>query len=254
MRDKNIVITGASSGIGAYLARELADRGAGVGLLARRQDRLEELAEELRQRGGKVAFAAADVTDPEALHRALDSIAEELGGVEGVVANAGYGLPEPPHKFTPERSQAMYDVNLFGMLHTLDWAIPRFLKQESGHIVGVASVASYLGMPNSYSYCGSKAAMRVHLQALRLSLKPYGIPVTTICPGFVESELTDSNKFKMPFLWKTDRAARKIADDIEKQKAEVIFPWQMALFIFLMTRLLPRSVTEWLLSRRLKKR
>ena len=249
MRDQIVVITGASSGLGAYLARELTRRGAAVGLLARRADRLEELAEELRTAGGRAAWAAADVTNAAGLHTALDTIEAALGPVDVLVANAGYGRPEPPSKFQPGRSQAMYDVNLFGMLHALDWAIPRFLERQRGHIVGVASVASYLGMPNSYSYCGSKAAMRVHLQSLRLSLKRHGIAVTTICPGFVESELTAKNNFPMPFLWKTERAARKMANSIEKRKAEVIFPWQMALFIAMTTRFFPRRFTEWLLSR-----
>ena len=121
----------------------------------------------------------------------------------------------------------MYEVNLFGMLRLFDWALPRFLERGDGHLVGVASLASYLGMPNSASYCGSKAAMRVHLQSLRVSLVPYGIAVTTICPGFVESELTDKNKGSMPFMWKTDRAVRLIADAIAARKGEVAFPWQM---------------------------
>jgi short-subunit dehydrogenase len=249
MKGQNIVITGASSGLGAYLARELSRRGAAVGLLARRAEKLEALAEEIRASGGKAAWAEADVTDPDGLHGALDALETELGPVDVLVANAGYGHPEAPHKFKPGRSQAMYDVNLFGLLHAVDWALPRFLERQGGHIVGVASVASYLGMPNSFSYCGSKAAMRVHLQSLRLSLKKYGIAVTTICPGFVESELTEKNKFPMPFLWKTERAARKMANIIQKRKGEVIFPWQMGFFIFLTTRLLPRRVTEWILAR-----
>jgi short-subunit dehydrogenase len=241
---KAVVITGASSGIGAWLAREAARRGARVGLLARREERLAQLAAEIEEAGGRAAWASADVVDAGELERGLDRLAEELGGADVVVANAGYGRPEPPHKFKPGRALAMYDVNLFGMLRTVDWALPRFLDRRSGHLVGVASVASFLGMTNSASYCGSKAAMRVHLQSLRVSLAPYGVAVTTICPGFVESELTEKNKFRMPFIWETERAARKIADAIEKRRGEVVFPWQMKAFIGLATRVLPTALVE----------
>ncbi len=247
LNDKVVLITGASSGIGAHLAREASRRGARVGLLARREDRLRELAAEIEASGGRAAWARADVVDTGELEAALEATAEALGGADVLVANAGYGRPEPPHKFRPGRAVAMYDVNVLGMLRAIDWALPRFLEKEDGHIVGVASVASFLGMPNTASYCGSKAAMRVHLQGLRVSLAPYGVAVTTICPGFIKSELTEKNNFPMPFLWETDRAVRKIADAIEKRRGEVVFPWQMKLFIILGTRILPTALVERLM-------
>ena len=250
VEDKSVLITGASSGIGAFLARELARRGARVGLLARREDRLRELGRELRSAGARAAWAPADVTDGEGLTAALEALDAELEGTDMVVANAGYGAPELPGRFKPGASIKMYDVNLMGMLRLFDWALPRFLEAERGHLVGVASVASFLGLPQNPSYCGSKAAVRVHLQSLRTTLKPYGIAVTTICPGFVESELTAKAKFWMPFLWQTERAARLIADAIESRRGEVVFPWQMRLLKQLAVRLLPVSVLETLIGRR----
>lgn len=245
---KVVLISGASSGLGEYMARELVARGARVGLLARREDKLRALAASL---GGapRAAWAVADVTDDEGLPRALDQLAAELGGCDVIVANAGYGHPEPPHRFRAGDSIRMYDTNVFGMLRMIDWALPRFLERGSGHIVGVASMASYLGLANSASYCGTKAAMRVHLQGLRVSLRPYGIAVTTICPGFVESELTAKNKAPMPFLWKTERATRLMVDAIEQQRGEVPFPWQMRLLIGGVSRLLPTAVAEKLLAK-----
>jgi short-subunit dehydrogenase len=248
-RDRIILITGASSGIGEFLAREMVRRGARVGLLARREDKLRELSDELcAERGGAAAWAAADVADAPALGDALDHLADELGGVDTVIANAGYGHPEPPHRFAPGSAEQMYQVNLFGMLRLFDWALPRFLERKDGHLVAVASMASYLGLPNSPSYCGSKAAMRVHMQSLRVSLAPYGVAATTICPGFVESELTAKNKTPMPFLWPTDRAVRLIADRIAARAGEVTFPWQMSAIIGLLDRL-PTAMAEWILSR-----
>lgn len=249
-RDRIVFITGASSGIGEELAREVVRRGGKVGLLARREEKLQELSDELEQiRGGCSAWAAADVTDEDGFAKALDHLEAELGGVDIVVANAGYGRPEPPHKFRPGSAIHMYDTNVFGMLRLFDWVLPKMLERESGQIVGVASLASYIGLTNSASYSGSKAAMRVHLQSLRVSLKPYGIEVTTICPGFVESELTDQAKFKMPFMWPTDRAVRYISDAIEEGRGEVMFPWQMAWWLRIMYRVLPTRVTEFILER-----
>lgn len=249
LRDKSVLITGASSGIGAYLARELVGRGARVGLLARREDKLRALAEELAAAGGRAAWARADVVDTDELCRALDALATDLEGADVVIANAGYGNHDPPHRFKPGAALALYDTNLFGMLRVIDWALPRFLAADSGHLVGVASVASYAGLTDNAAYCGSKAAMRVHLQALRVSLARYDIAVTTICPGFVKSELTDRFKLPMPFIWETERAARYIADAIERRRGEVVFPWQVRLLKQVMVRLLPVTVLESILRR-----
>lgn len=249
LAEKSVLITGASSGIGAYLARELVRRGARVGLVARREEKLEALAEELRAAGGRAAWARADVLDGEDLTRALDAVTVELAGADVVVANAGYAWPEPPHRFVPGAALQMYDVNLFGMLRLIDWALPRFLATGKGHIVGIASAASFAGLKDNAAYCDSKAAMRIHLQALRTSLKGRGIAVTTICPGFVKSELTAEVKFPMPFLWETDRAARTIATAIEKRRGEVLFPWQLLLLKQVMMRLLPVAALEAVIRR-----
>jgi short-subunit dehydrogenase len=245
-RNRAVFITGASSGIGEYLARELVARGAKVGLLARRQERLEQLSEELGPE--RTAWAAADVTDGEAQALALDRLEAALGPPAAVVANAGFNRPEPAAKFTPGAARAIYDVNLLGFLHTVDWALPRFLERGEGQIVGIASVASFFGLPHNAAYCGSKAALRIHLQSLRASLPARGIAVTTICPGFVKSELTAKVSYPMPFLWETDRAARLMVDAMEKRKGEVVFPWQMSLAAGLLTRL-PNRLAEWVSGR-----
>lgn len=246
---KVVLITGGSSGIGAELGRELARRGARVGLLARREDRLQEATEAIRSDGGTAAWAAADVADEAGLHAAMDQLEQELGGVDIVIANAGFSRLETAKKFVPGRAAKIYDVNLMGFVHTVDWAMIRFAERKAGHVVGVASVASYLGMPGFSSYCGSKAAMRVHLQALRGTYKRMNVAVTTICPGFIESEMTEDLSFKTPFLWPTDKAVRVIADSIAKRKAEVVFPWQWRWGLVGFLYRLPRSWAEWLLGK-----
>lgn len=251
LENRTVLITGASSGIGEYLAREVVRRGGRAGLIARREERLAALADELQESSGRpnaAAWAEADVRDAEALDAALSSTADALGGADVVVANAGYSIVEKPREHKPGRAVNLYDVNLLGMLRTFDWAIPRFVERGEGHLAGIASVASFFGAPGMSAYCGSKAAMRIHLQGLRVVLAKHGVKVTTICPGFVESELTDEYPGTMPFLWKTDRAARKIADSLEKNRGEVVFPWQMKMLVRIF-RCLPPSWTEVLLSR-----
>jgi len=253
LRDASVLITGASSGIGEHLAREVVARGGRVGLLARRSDRLEALATELRETGGTAVWAAADVTDPAGLTEALDRISADLDatdiGADIIVANAGTNLPENPSRYRPGIAPKLYDINLQGMVRTIDWAMPRYLEAGRGHIVGIASVASFFGFPGSPSYCGSKAAMRIHLQSLRVTLRRRGIRVTCICPGYVKSELTDTVDHKMPFLWETDRAVRLIANSIEKDRGEVVFPWQMRWMVRTF-RCFPPSVVEWILRPR----
>lgn len=245
---KVIYISGASSGIGASLAKELARRGARVGLLARREDRLESLAGEITAAGRTAAWAAADVCDDQGLVRALEALKEELGPPDVVVANAGTNRPETPKNFQPGNAIRLYDINLLGTIRLIDWALPGFLERGSGQIVGISSLASYVGLPANAAYSGSKAAMRIHLQSLRASLKSRGIAVTAICPGFVKSELTDRMKFPMPFLWDTERATRYIAAAMERRRGEVAFPWQMVLFLGFLARL-PAFLTDRILGR-----
>ncbi|MEM8995971.1 MAG: SDR family NAD(P)-dependent oxidoreductase, partial [Acidobacteriota bacterium] len=135
LKGKVVLISGASSGLGAEMARQMHRRGAAVGLLARREERLRELHDELG--GERVDYEVADVTDGPILERALERLRERLGGVDVIVANAGYGRPESPHKFKPGVGLQMYDTNLFGMLRMIDWALPTFLRQGAGQIVGV---------------------------------------------------------------------------------------------------------------------
>lgn len=248
LADRPAILTGASSGIGAALAAELARRGMRVGLVARREERLRQVADEIRSAGGTAAWATADVTDRSRLFAACDALTEELGGPDLVVANAGYAIVEKPTEVEVGAARALYDTNVGGMLELFDWATPKLVERGSGHLAGVSSVASYLGLPGTASYSGSKAAQRIHLQALRVTLARRGIAVTTICPGFVESELTERSKLPMPFMMETPRAARIIADALEGRRRQIVFPWQMKL-VTLAARWLPLPVMERLLQR-----
>ena len=243
------VITGASSGIGEELARELSRQGWSVGLIARRNDRLAALAGEIRGSGGRAAVAVADVTDRAAVLAAFDGIGRELGPVELMIANAGIGKPDYLDPFTVEDIEQMVRVNLLGVLYSIAAVLPQMIQRRAGHIAAVSSCGAYKGLPGSAGYCASKAAVNTLLEGLRIQLRDYCISVTTICPGFVRTPMTDVNKFRMPWLLEPDAAARRIVRALKRRKKVYNVPWQTAL---LMKTL--RWLPDWAVARALPRK
>lgn len=233
-------IVGASSGIGAALAGELADRGARVAVSARRAEKLAEVA------GGRMAVVPVDVTDADAVRCAAARVVEELGGLDIVVLSAGYW--KQMDDFDAESFQRHLDVNLSGLAHCLDAVIPRLRAAQAGLIVGIASVAGYRGLPGAEAYGATKAAQINLLEALRAGLRRDGILVTTVCPGFVDTEMTRSNRFPMPFIISPQRAAQEIADGLERRRTRITFPWQMT-WLARLGKLIPDDLWTRLLAR-----
>ncbi len=219
---RRVWIVGASSGIGAALATALDARGARVAVSARRESALRDLA------GDRMAVVPVDITDKIAVRRAAGRVVDELGGLDIVVLSAGYW--KQLSEFEAESFQEHLDVNLSGMAHCLEAVIPRMQAAGAGMIVGISSVAGLRGLPGAEAYGATKAAQINLLEALRVGLGPSGIDVVTVCPGFVDTEMTETNQFPMPFMVSAPVAARIIADGIEKRKARIVFPWQMAVF------------------------
>lgn len=229
---QRVWVVGASSGIGAELARELVRRGARVAVTARRQDRLEEVS------GGLMAVVPADATDADALAAAAVAASEALGGLDTVIWNAGYWKrTDAAHWDTAEFARHV-EVNLLGLNTVLGAVLPDMVRRRSGHLVGVASVAGYRGLPGSEAYGATKAAQIALLESLRASLLRRGVRVTTVSPGFVRTEMTAGNTFPMPFIVDADVAARAIADGLERERTEIVFPWRMAV-VMKVARLVP---------------
>jgi len=241
------VITGASSGIGWALARELARQGARVGLLARRRGNLTRLADEITASGGTTALAAADVIDREATVAGIRDLAARLGPIDLLVANAGVGFPTTVNPLNMEQVEKMFRVNVFGVIYAIEAALPAMLQRRTGHIAAVSSMAAYKGLPGESGYCASKAAVNTFLEGLRIYLRDKGIAVTTICPGFVETPMTAVNKFHMPWLMSADRAAVLIARALARRKKVFNFPRRMGALMWL-TRWLP----DWLIARAMR--
>lgn len=238
------IITGASSGIGWELAKELARQGCAVGVLARRQVNLEILVREIQTFGGKAAFSVADVSNRVETVAAIHSLRNMLGPVDLLIANSGVGVPTTIEPLNIDEVVQTFHVNTLGVVYAIEAVLPDMLARGQGHLAAVSSLAAHLAIPGESAYCASKAAVNVYMDALRVQLRGRGIDVTTICPGFIETPMTAVNTFQMPFLMKADRAARLMLRALARKKKTYNFPWQTTLLIK-SARWLP----EWLLKR-----
>jgi short-subunit dehydrogenase len=238
------IVTGASSGIGRATARALAARGHRVGLIARRRELLESLSEEIRARGGTAHVAPADVTDRAALHAAIGEITHHLGPVDVLVSNAGHGVPTRLDPMNIEAIETTIRVNLLGVIYSIEAVLPAMLRRGAGQIVAISSLAAYKGLPGESAYCASKAAVNSYMEGLRVQVRDRGIGVTTICPGFVRTPMTDIEDFPMLFPIEADEAARRIVRALRRRAKVVNFPWRTAALMGL-ARLMP----DWVLAR-----
>jgi short-subunit dehydrogenase len=237
-----VFITGASSGIGSALARHYAALGATLGLAARRDEPMRELADSLTT---PVSIYALDVTDCTALATAAQDFIAHHGVPDIVIANAGVS--------TGTRGDLAADVavlshimhtNVVGLATTLQAFVAPMRERSSGVLVGIASVAGFRGLAGAGAYCASKSAAITWLEALRLELRGSGVDVVTICPGYVATPLTAANRHPMPFLLQAPEAARLIASAIRARKRLAVIPWQMRLVFFVL-----RRMPSWLYDR-----
>lgn len=232
VQDKVVLITGASAGIGAALARELGKRGSRLALLARRLDRLDALAAELRAAGVKVAVAAADVAQDGELERAVEKTHAELGPIDIAVANAGFSVNGPLAKLSLDDHRRQLETNLFGVLRTYI-ATRDDLKAQRGRLAVIGSVSGYVATPGVGAYNISKFAVRAFCDTLRDEVFEDGVSVTHIIPGFIETEIrhldkngvySEQNKDPVPrwLQMSAAQAASEIADAIELRQGERI--------------------------------
>ena len=234
---KTTFISGASSGIGEHLAYAYAKRGATLGLAARRKERLDEVAAKCSELGGETYVYPLDARDKDACSQAATDFLDKNGRIDMVIANAGIGGHDDLMSGDASAINTILETNILGVTNTLMPFIPKMKEQKSGVLVNVSSVASFLKIAYHGGYAGSKVGIRRIADSWRLTLSKYNIQVTTICPGFITTPMTEDVKH-MPFLLPVETAVEKIVSAIDRGKRTFVFPWQMRLMIPLL-RIMP---------------
>lgn len=221
------LITGASSGIGAALARRFAKRGEHVVLVARRRRLLEQLAAEVAAAGGSAEAIPCDVTDRDAVRACVDDVLRRHGRIDRLILNAGGGGRTPPEQLTAGEMRAAFDLNVMGVVHFVEAALPALLTQRGGQIVTIGSIAGFRGLPHAASYGAAKAALMNYTESLRIDLAPKGIAVTLAAPGFIVSRDTRKKRSK-PMAIALDPAADRLMAAILAKQPYVSFPARLA--------------------------
>lgn len=244
MTDKlSILITGASSGIGEALAIYYAQHGAeNLFLSGRNAERLQQVAERCRQAGANVYPKQISVTDREAMQEWITQC-ESTAPLNIVFANAGVSTGEE----NTENAYNTFETNVMGVINTIHPVMDIFKNRPTGKkvIAITSSIAGYHGLPSCPSYSATKACLKAYGEALRGSLKPFGIQVSVICPGFVKSRITDKNTCPMPFFMSAEKAAQIIATRLDKNVGLIAFPWPMRFAVWALS-ILPNRLTDWI--------
>ncbi|WP_434700495.1 SDR family NAD(P)-dependent oxidoreductase [Pseudomonas sp. D1-1] len=236
-----IWLTGASSGIGAELAKVLLEQGHRLALSARQAGPLQALADRYQD---QVLVLPGDLTDRDQVVAIIQHIDREWGALDQVILNAGTCEYLEPGHFDARLVERVLNTNLLGTYHCLEAALPLLRRGQNPHLVAVCSAVTWLALPRAGAYGASKAALRYLFESLRIDLAAEGIDVTLVSPGFVDTPLTQRNDFAMPMRWPAERAARHIARRLPARPLEIAFP---GLFIVIM-RLLGHLPARWRLA------
>ena len=234
---KRYWLVGASDGLGAALALRLSRAGAEVILSARSEDKLDELADSLP---GKAQVVTMDVSDNDSVVEA----AKAVGAVDGVVYLAGVYWPFGAKEWDAEQANAMADINFTGLMRVMGQVVPDMVARDSGHIVITSSLTGFRGLPGSIGYTASKAATMSLAECMYADLRKTGVHVQVVNPGFIKTQLTEKNDFKMPFLMTPEKASQEVFEHMNTDKFKKSFPFAFSL-VFRGSQFLP----DWLYFR-----
>jgi len=245
---EKVIITGASDGIGRYMAESFARRGFAIGLIARREELLKKLSVDLKAMGSpQVEWRCCDVTDSPRFRKSLIELDDTLGGATHFVANAGIGGTAKIKLDSFAVIQKCLLVNVMAAIEGIELMKERMFSRGRGVIVGMSSVAGTRGLPDPAGYSASKAALTTYLESLRVLLQKSGVQVITIAPGFIETSLTQRNAGKMPFIMPVERASEIFVKKIIRGQRFIVAPWQYAWAIWFL-KLIPIPLYDWIIG------
>ncbi|MBN1479214.1 SDR family NAD(P)-dependent oxidoreductase [candidate division KSB1 bacterium] len=247
LNNKTILITGASSGIGAELAIQLAAKGNRLVLLARRCELLLELVQQLAPHAHEHLYFHCDVSDPDQVKDICDWITKSEVTIDVLILNAGFNGGFSVKEIDLDLFRQHVEVNFFGAVYFIKYLVPEMIRRKSGLIAVNGSLAGYRGMPKAAAYSAAKGALMNFIDSIRIDLYKYNIHCTLISPGFVKTPITDRVEFYMPFMMSVDKATHIIVRGLERAQTEIRFPWPMVCAAQV-GRLLPNRFYAWLMQ------
>jgi short-subunit dehydrogenase len=239
---KKIFITGGTTGIGWELAKNYAREGQQVAVCGRD---LSKLPPNWQSEFPTIKAYALDVVEAQKLIDAVEDFAPE--GLDIMIANAGIGVGSKKRDPNFAAQRRVFDVNVGGVINAFEAAYQKMAKNQKGHLVAISSVAGFVGLPGNSAYSGSKAAVIKMCESMQLDMRHQGIDVTCICPGFIDTPLTQKNDHPMPFIIPVEKGAQLIKKAIENKNKLYLFPWQMKVIMTIIDKM-PRIFYRFLMT------
>jgi NAD(P)-dependent dehydrogenase (short-subunit alcohol dehydrogenase family) len=249
MRPDRALVTGASSGLGREMARQLCGRGWRVAVTGRREAELEETARLLGAAGGECLPLVGSVAEAATVRRHYAAIRERWGGLDLAILNAGISDSVDSRAFRAEPYHAVFATNVGGAVNWLEAVLPDMVAAGSGTVAGISSLAAWRGLPGAGAYSASKAALATLLESTRVDLRGTGVDVVIVCPGFIRNGGDPAGDKGKPFLLDLDDGVRRILNGIERKRRIVHFPWPLSFFMKYVVHNMPGACYDWLISK-----
>jgi len=249
-RDLRALITGASSGLGREMARQLGARGCRVAVTGRREEELKETARRTEAAGGECLTLVGSVADEDAVKRHYAAIKERWGGLDWAILNAGVSDSVDARRFRAGAYHRVFATNVGGAVNWLEAVLPDMISAGSGTVAGISSLAGWRGLPGAGAYSASKAALSTLLESTRVDLRGTGVDVVIVCPGFIRSEsASPAEEEGRPFLMEIEDGARRILTGINRKKRVVHFPWPLSYLMTYVVRNMPGWSYDWVITK-----